>query len=103
MLGNRSRPRIPLPRQWPERVRSGVLHAISLAHFSATFTRSWAANGFNARIRLKAENAFDGPRRARDHALLGRSISLVGFSTREDSREILGKFINRGPPSTSSV
>jgi len=56
MLGNRSRPRIPLPRQWPKRVRSGVLHAISLAHFSLTFTRGWAANGFNARIRLKAEN-----------------------------------------------
>ena len=56
MLGNRSRPRIPLPKQWSKLVRSGVLHAISLAHFSLTFTRSWAANGFNARIRLKAEN-----------------------------------------------
>jgi len=56
MLGNRSRPRIPLPGQWPKTVRSGVLHAISLAHFSLTCTRSWAANGFNARIRLKAEN-----------------------------------------------
>jgi transposase InsO family protein len=56
MLGNRSRPRIPLPKQWPKEVRSGVLHTISLAHFSLTFTRSWAANGFNARIRLKAEN-----------------------------------------------
>jgi len=33
MLGNRSRLRIPLLRQWPKRVRSGVLHAISLAHF----------------------------------------------------------------------
>jgi putative transposase len=33
-----------------------VLHAISLAHFSLTYTRSWAANGWNARIRLKAEN-----------------------------------------------
>ena len=56
MLGNRSRPRIPLPKQWPSRVRSGVLHAISLAHFSLTFTRSWAANSINARIRLKQEN-----------------------------------------------
>ena len=56
MLGNRSRPRIPLPKQWPNRVRSGVLHAISLAHFSLTFTRSWAANSWNARIRLKQEN-----------------------------------------------
>ena len=44
MLGNRSRPRIPLPKQWPSRVRSGVLHAISLAHFSLTFTRSGAAS-----------------------------------------------------------
>ena len=56
MLGYRSRPRIPLPKQWSKRVRSGVLHAISLAHFSLTFTRSWAANGYNARFRLKAEN-----------------------------------------------
>jgi hypothetical protein len=39
MLGNRSCPSIPLPKQWPSRVRSGVLHAISLAHFSLTFTR----------------------------------------------------------------
>jgi transposase-like protein len=37
-------------------VRSGVLHAISLAHFSLTYTRSWAANSWNARIRLKQEN-----------------------------------------------
>ena len=45
MLGNRSRPRIPLPKQWPSRVRSGVLHAISLAHVPLTYTRSWAAEG----------------------------------------------------------
>jgi len=56
MPGNRWRPRIPLPKQWPSRVRSGVLHAISLAHFSLTFTRSWAANSINARIRLKQES-----------------------------------------------
>ena len=56
MLGNRSRPRIPLPKQWPSRVRSGVLHAISLAHFTLTFTRSHAANNWNARIRLRQEN-----------------------------------------------
>jgi hypothetical protein len=33
-----------------------VLHAISLAHFSLAYTRSWAANSWNARIRLKQEN-----------------------------------------------
>jgi transposase InsO family protein len=56
MLGDRTRPRIPLPKQWPSQVRSGVLHAISLAHYSLTYTRSWAANSWNARIRLKQEN-----------------------------------------------
>ena len=56
MLGEPSRPTIPLPKQWPSQVRSGVLHAISLAHFTLTFTRSWAANSLNARIRLKQHN-----------------------------------------------
>jgi hypothetical protein len=41
MLGNRSRPRIPLPKQWSRRGRSGVLHAISPAHYSLTCARSW--------------------------------------------------------------
>ena len=33
-----------------------MVHAVSLAQTSLTYTRSAAANGFNARIRLKAEN-----------------------------------------------
>jgi predicted RNA polymerase sigma factor len=47
--------RLPLPKGWPKRIRSSVIHAISLAHFSVTFARSVAANSINARIRLKAE------------------------------------------------
>ena len=42
-------------RGWPERIRSAVIHVISLAHFSVTFTRSVAANSINARIRLKVD------------------------------------------------
>ena len=49
-------PTIPLPKGWSDRVRSAVIHAISLAHLSLTATRGWAANSWNARIRLKAEN-----------------------------------------------
>jgi putative transposase len=45
-----------LPRGWPRRVRSAVIHTISLARTSAPHTRSWAANHYNARIRLKAES-----------------------------------------------
>ena len=56
MAGSTPPPRIPLPRGWPRRVRSAVIHAISLAQFSLTHTRSWAANNWNARIRLKQEN-----------------------------------------------
>ena len=49
-------PKIPLPKGWPRRVRSAIIHAISLAHVSLTSTRSWAANSWNARVRLKEEN-----------------------------------------------
>jgi len=48
---------LALPKSWPNRLRSAVIHVISLAHFSVTFARSVAANSINARIRLKAENS----------------------------------------------
>ena len=32
-----------------------MLHEVSLAQYAAIFTRSWAANSSNARVRLKAE------------------------------------------------
>jgi transposase InsO family protein len=47
--------KIPLPTGWPRRVRSAVVHTISLAHTSLTHARSVAANSINARIRLNAE------------------------------------------------
>jgi putative transposase len=46
----------PLPKGWPRRVRSAVIQVISLAHFCLTTTRSWAANSWNAPIRLKQRN-----------------------------------------------
>jgi len=56
MQDNRRDPNIPLPPNWPRRVRSAVVHAISLAQTSLTLARGWAANSANARIRLKTEN-----------------------------------------------
>ena len=56
MLDDWQASRLPLPKGWPERVRSAVLNAISLAQFSIIYTRSWAANSRNARIRLKQQN-----------------------------------------------
>ncbi len=49
--------RLRLPKGWPNRIRSAVIHAVSLAHFSLTFARGVTANSINARIRLKAENS----------------------------------------------
>ena len=55
MPANPSSPEIPLPRGWPSRVRSAILHVISLAQFTLAYTRGWAANSANSRIRLKAD------------------------------------------------
>jgi len=46
---------IPLPKSWSKHVRSAVLHAISLAQFATAYTRGWAANSINSRVRLKAK------------------------------------------------
>ncbi len=47
---------LPLPKGWPRRVRSAVIHAVSMANVVFTVTRSQAENHFNARVRLQAEN-----------------------------------------------
>jgi transposase InsO family protein len=56
MLGAAQYHTIPLPKGWPRRVRAAVIQVISLAHFSLIATRSWAANSWNAGLRLKCEN-----------------------------------------------
>ena len=55
MSTKREPPRIPLPKQWRRHVRSAVLHVISLAQYATVYTRSWAADSANARVRLKAQ------------------------------------------------
>ena len=54
--GNASESKIPLPTGWSGHVRAAVLHVISLAQYATAFTRSWAADSSNARMRLRAEN-----------------------------------------------
>ncbi len=48
--------KLQLPKSWPTQVRTAILHVVSLAKYAAVFTRSWAANSPNARVRAKAEN-----------------------------------------------
>ena len=48
------KPKIPLPKSWPTHVKSALLHVISLAKYAMAYTRGWAANSPNTRVRLKA-------------------------------------------------
>ena len=45
------------PRRWANAIQAGLLQVIGLAQFALAYTRSWAANSPNQRIRLagKAE------------------------------------------------
>src|SRR5204863_8536774 len=47
--------KLELPRSWQAKIRSALLHVVSLAKYAAISTRSWAANSANARVRGKAE------------------------------------------------
>ena len=51
-----ARPRIPLPSGWHGRVKSAVLHTISLAHFFIVHARGMAAGHIHRRVRLAAQN-----------------------------------------------
>src|SRR5690349_2527346 len=44
-----------LPKNWTQRVRIAVLHAIALAHNAITNARGWCVNSRIIRIRLTAE------------------------------------------------
>jgi transposase InsO family protein len=56
MLAKPQPPRILLPKGWQGCVKSAVLYAIALAHYSIVYARAWAADSINARVRLAAEN-----------------------------------------------
>ena len=55
MPGGKQSPRIPLLRHWAKHVGSAVLHVISLAQYAAVYTRSWAVDSMNCRVRLRAQ------------------------------------------------
>ena len=55
-MSARKTPRIPLPKSWTKHVRSAMLHIVSLAQYATVYTRSWAGDSMNGRVRLKAQN-----------------------------------------------
>jgi hypothetical protein len=61
---------IPLPKSWPAKVRSAILHVVSLAKYAAVYTRSWAADCPKVRVRLRSER----DRLQEDNALLREEL-----------------------------
>ena len=55
MSKSQETPKIPLPKGWKKQVRSAVLHVLSRAQYVTAYTRGWAADSVNTRVRLKAE------------------------------------------------
>ena len=53
-MTNRNWPRIPLPKAWTNHVRSAMLHVIALAQYVTVYTRSWAVDSANGRLRCGA-------------------------------------------------
>src|SRR5947208_855415 len=54
-ISDRSLPAVPLPRCWPDQVKSALLHAVSLAHAGLVHARGWCADSRLARVRLAAK------------------------------------------------
>jgi len=72
MYSKSKAPEIPLPKRWGTHVKSAVLHVIALAQYALTYSRSWAADSSNERVRLKAEN----DRLTQEVALLREEIRI---------------------------
>lgn len=46
--------KLHLPKSWPSRVRSALVHVLALAQYAAVYSRSWAGDSRNTRVRLRA-------------------------------------------------
>ncbi len=55
MPSKNKQPEILLPKSWGTHVKSAILHVIALGQYALTYSRSWAADSSNQRVRLKAE------------------------------------------------
>ena len=64
--------KLRLPKSWPTKVCAAMLHVVSLAKYAAVYTRSWAADSPNARVRWRSER----DREQEDAALLREEMRI---------------------------
>jgi len=75
MSNSRKTRNIPLPKRWQGHVRSAVLHVISLAQYTTIYTRGWAADSSNQRVRLKAEKPMPSAQIGEERRPAGRVVT----------------------------
>src|SRR5262245_60103272 len=68
----KSTTKLCLPKSWPAKVCAAMLHVVSLAKYAAVYTRSWAADSPNARVRWRSER----DREQEDAALLREEMRI---------------------------
>jgi transcriptional regulator with XRE-family HTH domain len=84
-----------LPKGWPSRVRSSVVHAVSHPHFSLTLARGVAANSINGRMRIKDSRMLRLPAHRRPNDPPTERLAILelraarGWSTAEAARRLL--------------
>lgn len=71
-MSQKRAPNVPLPKHWNKHAKSAVMHVISLAQYATAYTRSWASDTRNARVRLTAEK----DRLEQERALLREEIRI---------------------------
>jgi putative transposase len=71
-MAEASRLLLPLPKQWGHSVKSAIVHVMTLAHYTLIYTRGWAADSKNSRLRDKAK----AEQSDQDAALLREEVRL---------------------------
>jgi hypothetical protein len=66
------RPRLAVPKEWTHSIQSALIQVISLAQYALVYTRSWAADSGNQRVRLAAK----GDQLQQEIALLREEIRI---------------------------
>ncbi len=76
-MSQKHAPNVPLAKHWKKHVKSAILHVMSLAQYATAYTRSWAADSGNARVRLTAEK----DRLEQERALLREELRIKDART----------------------
>jgi hypothetical protein len=77
------KPRLTIPRNWSASIQAAMLQVIALAQYSLAYSRSWATNSLNERLRLTAKT----DQLQQEVALLREEIRIKDLTPSEADRD----------------